>query len=863
MKFRNLLVNLGLVVANAAAKWDPSGVASHLLEAYEKAREKQKLREELEALLRAGFGQFRAELADAMGDHRLQVAEGVRSQVEAYLSQFQVSARQAARLLGDPTATTVPATVSIDDPRQLAAFLPQTPPRFTVGDTVPGLPSWTLVEPLGTGGFGEVWKAQAVVQRVGKTRYMRQSAFKFFLNPTTRGRFSRIEAAALTEIHTRASTRGVVRLLAADPDQDPPWLQFEYIGGGDLSRLPEKWVSLPDPDRVKKVRQIIRELAETIGHFHALGVVHRDLKPSNILLRETKAGYDLVVADFGISKILPAAMPSASTPRVASLATIQAFTAVYASPQQKKAMPPDRRDDVYALGVLWYQLLRGDLSLERPSGDGWKAVLARMGASEGEIALLNRCWDDERDIRPANGAEFASLLPATTRPISLGVEDEFDKYLRSRRTHEGAVDTTRAVEQRGREDDIDEDEDEWLESVKRGRAPKNALPRVLLLVTIGVVGFAVIAVLLMATRRKESETVATARPQESAPEKVSKGGTTTTQPAGENNPFFPETGVPITPRPLPPRQPTPKNPRLNIPFVANPPTGQPESSLPSTPTPKFPFGVPAPNPSSSPAPKAPAIRGPLTAEAEAAIAKALVDVKSKKAADREAGYTALGDLGAEAWGQRRTICEGMLDPRPAVQMAAATALRKVDDRLYPIAVAVMINGPQVVSADTTQTYAKVLREQLEVATRMGQDAEAVTPLVMNLAIAISANEKLTALHIMALQDCVTTLVQIAPSDPGVNKSVIAMLGNPNDALRSLAVNSVPLLSNRAAALPGVLVIAGNPGLGGTFRIEAIKVIPDLVSPTTAANARKALESLRFDKDAGVRNAVDAVVRRLP
>ena len=406
MNFRNLLVNLGLVVGNAAAKWDPSGIAGLLLEAYGKHRDKNQLRGELEALMRASFQQFRDQLQDAMGDHRLQLAEGVRRQVEAYLSQFQASARQAARLLGDPSATTVPATVGVDDPQQLAAFLPQHPPRFTVGDVVPGLPSWTLVEPLGVGGFGEVWKAR----HADDENY---AAFKFFLDPTARSRFTAAEARVLKEIHQKAPTDGVVKLLQAEARQDPPWLQFEYIAGGDLSRLPETWTKLPPAERVKRVQEVVRTLAATVGHFHNLGVVHRDLKPSNVLLRPDRS---LVVADFGISRILPAGAGTAPTPTNSALATIRAYTPAYASPQHKKFLLADRRDDVYALAVLWYQLLRNDLSLERPGGDGWKETLARLGVSEASVKLLNRCWDDDPDVRPKDGNELAARLGAE-RPV--------------------------------------------------------------------------------------------------------------------------------------------------------------------------------------------------------------------------------------------------------------------------------------------------------------------------------------------------------------------------------------------------------------------------------------------------------------
>ena len=229
MGFRNLLVNVGLAAVKAGAKFDPSGVASNLIERYDQHRNRDQLRGELEELMRAQFAHFREEVAGAMADQNLQLAEDVRAQVEAYLSQFQASAKQAARILGDASAKTVPDTVGLQDPAQLAAFLPQRAARFTVGSAVPGLPSWILTEPLGAGGFGEVWKAE--------NPYFGPAAFKFFLDPLARGRFTEAEAKALAAILRQAPTNSVVQLLEAEPKQDPPWLKFEYIAGGDLSAL--------------------------------------------------------------------------------------------------------------------------------------------------------------------------------------------------------------------------------------------------------------------------------------------------------------------------------------------------------------------------------------------------------------------------------------------------------------------------------------------------------------------------------------------------------------------------------------------------------------------------------------------------
>ena len=84
-------------------------------------------------------------------------------------------------------------------------------------------------------------------------------------------------------------------------------------------------------------------------------------------------------------------------------------TDLYASKQQKGVHKPDPRDDVFARGVLWYQLLIGDLTSERPGGN-WHKKVRDLGLSEGLLDLLGGCVDDDPAERPANAAELAEQL---------------------------------------------------------------------------------------------------------------------------------------------------------------------------------------------------------------------------------------------------------------------------------------------------------------------------------------------------------------------------------------------------------------------------------------------------------------------
>src|SRR5262249_49132897 len=145
-------------------------------------------------------------------------------------------------------------------------------------------------------------------------------------------------------------------------------------------------------------------------------VIHRDLKPANILVQRGREGrFDLRIADFGIGDI--STRRALDQSHVATLANLSlptllrgAHTPMYPSPQQQRGRAPDVRDDVYALGVIWYQLLLQDVSREAPAGLDWADELTALGVSEPLIRLLGECVSIKPEKRPGDAAVLGERL---------------------------------------------------------------------------------------------------------------------------------------------------------------------------------------------------------------------------------------------------------------------------------------------------------------------------------------------------------------------------------------------------------------------------------------------------------------------
>src|SRR5262249_51943251 len=111
--------------------------------------------------------------------------------------------------------------------------------------------------------------------------------------------------------------------------------------------LDRHWRTHDVPPAIELQRSIVRDVADALGEAHRRGLVHGDVKPENILLVKNGEHYGVKVVDFGVAR------------HVATPAGSAVGTAGYVAPEQLQSRPSDRRADLFALGVVLYELMTG------------------------------------------------------------------------------------------------------------------------------------------------------------------------------------------------------------------------------------------------------------------------------------------------------------------------------------------------------------------------------------------------------------------------------------------------------------------------------------------------------------------------
>ena len=203
----------------------------------------------------------------------------------------------------------------------------------------PAVPGYEILDELGRGGMGVVYKARHL--KLGRV-----VALKMILAGGHAGRQDLDRFQTEAEAVARLQHPGIVQIHEVGEHEGLPYLSLEYVAAGSLAA---KLHGNPWP--APRAAELVEQLARAVDHAHQAGIVHRDLKPGNVLLA---ADGTPKVTDFGLAKKLDAAADATRTGAVMG-------TPSYMAPEQAQGRTRDvgPAADVYALGAVLYELLTG------------------------------------------------------------------------------------------------------------------------------------------------------------------------------------------------------------------------------------------------------------------------------------------------------------------------------------------------------------------------------------------------------------------------------------------------------------------------------------------------------------------------
>ncbi len=265
---------------------------------------------------------------------------------------------------------------------------------FTPGDK---LGPYEIVEPIGKGGMGAVYRARDT--RLGRDVAIKVSDQKFS------ERFER-EARVISSLNHP----NICTLF----DVGPNYLVMELVEGQTLSeRIKEGAIPLEES------LNIARQIADALEAAHEKGIVHRDLKPGNVIVKEDGS---VKVLDFGLAKVAPTAKSASDSPDpelspTISMAATQAGvilgTAAYMAPEQARGKVVDKRADIWAFGVVLYEMVTGKKLFK---GEDLTDTLASVIKSDPDLSaappelrpLLAKCLekDPRKRLRDISGVEL-------------------------------------------------------------------------------------------------------------------------------------------------------------------------------------------------------------------------------------------------------------------------------------------------------------------------------------------------------------------------------------------------------------------------------------------------------------------------
>lgn len=204
---------------------------------------------------------------------------------------------------------------------------------------------YELLELIGQGGMADVYLAQDIIlNRTIAIKILRTSLAK---DPIYVTRFQREASAAAALSH-----KNIVEIYDVGEDEDKYYIVMEYVPGMTLKELILKRGAV----HVVEAIDIMKQVISGISKAHQLGIIHRDLKPQNILVTDSGVAK---IADFGIASMQSLAQVTQTDVIMGSLH--------YLAPELARGEKATAQSDVYALGIVFYELLRGEVSFNGES----------------------------------------------------------------------------------------------------------------------------------------------------------------------------------------------------------------------------------------------------------------------------------------------------------------------------------------------------------------------------------------------------------------------------------------------------------------------------------------------------------------
>ncbi|MFL5261440.1 MAG: protein kinase domain-containing protein [Myxococcales bacterium] len=295
-----------------------------------------------------------------------------------------------------------------------------------------GLPEGTtigrfeLVRELGRGAFGIVYEASDRDS---------QTAVAFKLVRPGKRRTGEAQLAREAEAVARLDHPNIVQLLEVGSSEHGPFLVFEFLRGQTLQqRLLQGSMSIAEAVRIAS------DVARGLAGAHADGVVHRDLKPANVMLCERAPAK---ILDFGMAHAFGCKRVNGGTP-------------AYMAPEQWQDAPEDERTDVFALGVVLYRMLSGELPFS-DRHDPWlegpePAPSLEIPASPALGALVARMLEKSPLKRPRDGSRALEALLQIEAEVAAAPSANDARRVRTRRAPSRVAVTTPAIALTGGEE---------------------------------------------------------------------------------------------------------------------------------------------------------------------------------------------------------------------------------------------------------------------------------------------------------------------------------------------------------------------------------------------------------------------------